>query len=230
MTKELCPKCNKKTIGIIPICYRCDKKEYYRVYYLRKQEEFKKKSNERYHNNIEEERKKRRKYREKNLKQENSRCLKWYYENREIRLPELQKYYYKNKSKWKKYSKKQHLRRENDIQYRLKDRLSTRARMAILSHSGIKNTNAIELLGAPIDIVRKHIESQFKDEMCWKNWGNKTSKNNGYNNWWEIDHIIPCDVFDLKDIKQQKICFNYKNLQPLWYIDNNHKSNKILEE
>lgn len=44
---------------------------------------------------------------------------------------------------------------------------------------------------------------------------------------WHVDHIIPCSSFDLTDIKQQKICFHYTNLQPLWAIDNLKKSNKI---
>jgi hypothetical protein len=37
---------------------------------------------------------------------------------------------------------------------------------------------------------------------------------------WEIDHIKPCCLFDLTKIRQQKECFNYKNLQPLWKEDN----------
>jgi hypothetical protein len=36
---------------------------------------------------------------------------------------------------------------------------------------------------------------------------------------WEIDHMTPISKFNLKD---------YKNLQPLWMIDNRKKSNKIL--
>lgn len=35
-----------------------------------------------------------------------------------------------------------------------------------------------------------------------------------------IDHIKPCVLFDLTDASQQKECFHYKNLQPLWKIDN----------
>ena len=45
--------------------------------------------------------------------------------------------------------------------------------------------------------------------MSWDNYGD-----------WHIDHIIPCAAFDLTDIEQQKKCFNYKNLQPLWAEEN----------
>lgn len=51
--------------------------------------------------------------------------------------------------------------------------------------------------------------------MSWENYGE-----------WHIDHIKPCSSFDLSDPKQQKECFNYTNLQPLWAIDNLKKSYK----
>jgi hypothetical protein len=42
--------------------------------------------------------------------------------------------------------------------------------------------------------------------MTWDNHGDV----------WEIDHIIGCINFDLTDIEQQKKCFHYTNLQPLF--------------
>ena len=45
---------------------------------------------------------------------------------------------------------------------------------------------------------------------------------------WEIDHIIPISSFDLTKKENQILCFNYKNLQPLWAEDNLKKSNKIF--
>jgi len=47
---------------------------------------------------------------------------------------------------------------------------------------------------------------------------------------WHIDHIIPCARFDLRKPNEQKKCFNYKNLQPLWAFDNLSKNDKILGE
>jgi hypothetical protein len=41
---------------------------------------------------------------------------------------------------------------------------------------------------------------------------------------WEIDHIKACANFDLKDIEQQKECFHYTNIQPLF------KTTEIAEQ
>ena len=51
--------------------------------------------------------------------------------------------------------------------------------------------------------------------MNWDNYGQ-----------WHIDHIRPCASFNLLDPIEQKICFHYTNLQPLWAEDNLKKSNK----
>lgn len=66
-----------------------------------------------------------------------------------------------------------------------------------------------------------YFKTQFwKDERIdWITYGPKG---------WHIDHIIPCSLFDPADPAQQKICFHYTNLQPLWCDINIAKSNKIL--
>jgi hypothetical protein len=33
---------------------------------------------------------------------------------------------------------------------------------------------------------------------------------------WEIDHIKPCASYNLEDLEEQKQCFNFTNLQPLF--------------
>ena len=69
------------------------------------------------------------------------------------------------------------------------------------------------MLGCTIEEFRDHLESQLTEGMSWDN-----------RNEWHIDHIIPCAAFDLEDAEQQKVCFNYRNLQPLWAADNLKKS------
>ncbi len=84
-------------------------------------------------------------------------------------------------------------------------------------NGAVKSAKTIELLGTSIDTVYKHLEAQFKDGMTWENYGK-----------WHVDHILPCSSFDLTKPEEQLKCFNYKNLQPLWAIDNLKKHAKIL--
>ena len=54
--------------------------------------------------------------------------------------------------------------------------------------------------------------------MTWENYGLET---------WHLDHIKPVSKFNLLDVDEQKKCFHYTNLQPLWAKDNIKKSNKF---
>ena len=119
----------------------------------------------------------------------------------------------------KQYSKE---RRITDVNFKLKTTFRNRIRTAIKAQYGNKAHKSIELLGCTIDVAKKHIETQWTEGMSWENHGRGKGK-------WQIDHIIPCDAFDLTNPTQQKECFNYSNLQPLWQIDNIKKSNKIVE-
>ena len=91
--------------------------------------------------------------------------------------------------------------------------LRGRIRVALKSQGTFKSESTIELVGASIPFVKKWIESKFKPGMSWGNHGQGKGK-------WHIDHIRPCASFDLTDLGQQKECFNYSNLQPLWEEDN----------
>lgn len=100
---------------------------------------------------------------------------------------------------------------------KLENTLRTRILQA-LKHQGLKkNKRTIELVGCPIEELKKHLEKNFQKGMTWENrgyWG------------WHIDHIKPVSLFDLRDIEQQKKAFHYTNLQPLWMKDNFSKKNK----
>jgi hypothetical protein len=76
-----------------------------------------------------------------------------------------------------------------------------------------------ELLGCTISFFIKHLEKHFRPGMSWENYGK-----------WHIDHIIPCAAFDLGDPSQQRQCFHYTNLRPLWAIQNLKKHHKVLQD
>ena len=82
----------------------------------------------------------------------------------------------------------------------------------------IKAASALQLLGCPIESFQLYLQSRFLPGMAWSNYGY----------WgWHVDHIRPCTSFDLSDPEQQRICFHFSNLQPLWGPDNLSKGIKL---
>ena len=77
----------------------------------------------------------------------------------------------------------------------------------------IKRNSTEELIGCSMEYFVSYIESKFADGMTWENYGKK----------WNIDHIKPCVAFNLLIFNEQKDCFNYKNLMPVWCFDNLQK-------
>jgi hypothetical protein len=127
---------------------------------------------------------------------------------RELRRPEIRAYF-------RQYHA---ARRAKDIQYKLRCGLHSRISVALRKQYGNKAYKTMELLGCSVAELMLHLEKQFYPGMNWKNHGR---------NGWHVDHILPCTHFDLTDPDQQKRCFNYTNLQPLWEADNIRKSNSI---
>ena len=130
-------------------------------------------------------------------------------------------------NEWNKKHKKRlsQLRKEKrkDINHKMKAVLRCRIRAAIariaIHNQKYKYTSSINLLGDSIPNVIKHLEKQFKLGMTWKNFGR---------DGWHIDHIIPCSSFDLSKLEEQRKCFHYTNIQPLWAVENIKKGAKIL--
>jgi hypothetical protein len=139
---------------------------------------------------------------------------KQYYDtNKERALDYQRNYYLINKKKIFKYRKKyRKLKYNTDICYKILDNLRTRLTQSLKKNLKSKRTE--ELLGCSIKFLKKHLESQFKPGMTW---------DNHTIHGWHIDHVRPCNLFNLSDPKQQEQCFHYSNLQPLWAKDNLRK-------
>lgn len=150
--------------------------------------------------------------------------------NKEILKEKTKIYYQKNKNtikfKVKQYSalnkdkrnSRTKERRKNDIEFKLKDCLRGKLTKALKSSNVKKSITTLDLVGCSVFELKVYLESLFKKGMTWDNHGT---------HGWHIDHIKPCASFDLSDPEQQKLCFHYTNLQPLWWHENLSKGDKI---
>lgn len=101
----------------------------------------------------------------------------------------------------------------SDPGYKLLHNLRRRLNKAV---SGVCcSASTKELLGCDIPGLMGWIERKFQPGMTWENYGE-----------WHVDHKRPCASFDLTDIEQQRACFHFSNLQPLWAEDNLSKHDR----
>ena len=100
-----------------------------------------------------------------------------------------------------------------ESEYRLVCNMRSRVSSAVRGKD--KSAKTMELVGCSIKQLRGHLEARFEPGMSWTNYG-----------FWHVDHIRPCASFDFRDRAQQRECFHYKNLQPLWAADNMRKKDK----
>jgi len=113
-------------------------------------------------------------------------------------------------SKTVEYKRK---KRKECPQFRIEDSLRTRVCRALKGLPKVDNTKV--LIGCSMKELRQHLELRFTEDMTWDNYGD-----------WHMGHIKPCCQFDLTKPEQQRKCFSYKNLQPLWAADNLRKGGK----
>jgi hypothetical protein len=202
--KKRCAEYRKKNIDL------CKAKD--REYHYRNREKRIKQANEYYHNNREIFSEYSKAYRAKNHDAITQKKKK-YCEINIVKIREKnKKWRSENKDKIRNIMKRNYY---NNIRYRISLVLRKRIIIAIKSSNGIKSSKSENLLGCSFEQARLYLESKFQPGMTWENHGIKG---------WHIDHIRPCASFDLTDPEQQKECFHYTNLQPLWAKDNMRKN------
>ena len=148
-----------------------------------------------------------------------------YYQNNKVEIGAKRReykveYYQANKAKVIAQQREyQRGRYHSDPTYAIKSRLRARMRHAVKA-AGLdkKCASSSELLGISPQGLKEWLESQFTEGMTWENRSD-----------WHVDHIIPCTAFDLTVDENQRICFWYKNLQPMWAKENLQKSNTYTE-
>lgn len=139
----------------------------------------------------------------------------WRLKNRKNLNIRSRKFYQKNKikiiKKGMEYRKK---RLKTDLNYKIKHYLRSRLISALKGNPKLSTT--MNLVGCSIDKLKHYLESKFKKGMTWSNYGK-----------WHVDHIRPCCSFDLSKPSEQRKCFHYTNLQPLWAKENLSKKDKF---
>ena len=173
-------------------------------------------------------------YREANqekLKEYSKEYNKQYYaanqeklkEYREANKEKLKEYREANQEKIKEYNEankennneRARRRKKTDSLFKMRCVLTSRTCSAFKSKGYKKSSKTQEMLGVDFEVCKAHIERQFKKGMNWSNHGE-----------WHIDHIIP--LASAKNEKNLRKLCHYRNLQPLWAVDNLSKSDKII--
>lgn len=214
-----CKECVKK--------YRERTKDRDKEWREKNKEKLKKKSKKYYLDNKEKIKARVKKYVEENKEAKKQADREYLLKNREKLLQYKKNYYRENKKRllmahkeWEKKNKNkinlnQRLKRKNNKSFQLLRAL--RNRMYDVLKGRTKSDTTKNLLGCSIEDFKKHLEKQFKPGMTWDNYGRKG---------WHIDHIKPCAKFDFSKESEQRKCFNYTNLQPLWWHENLSKGKK----
>ena len=107
-------------------------------------------------------------------------------------------------------------RKKTDPAFKLSKTLRSRLGTALRSQNAKKRNTTFKLTGCSMNFLQGYLGEKFTEGMTWENHGK-----------WHIDHIKPCCSFNLEDEEEQKKCFHYTNLQPLWATDNLVKSGKF---
>ncbi len=141
---------------------------------------------------------------------------KWYAVNREYSSACKKQWRKNNPDKVRAEARRQSLRIKNNLNKRILSRL--RVRLGHAMRGQLKADKTLKLLGCSIENLKIYLESKFDSGMTWANYGKG----------WHIDHIMPCALFDLSKPENQRRCFHFSNLQPMWAALNISKGSKYL--
>ena len=155
-------------------------------------------------------------YEKANREKRNTRRTELWAANPEQHRKYVNDYRLRHGDKYKeRVAKYQREKRATDINFCIAGRLRSRIKSA-LKRDSKKAASSERLLGCSLEELRIRLAGQFTKDMTWE----KFMKGEIH-----IDHIKPCSAFNLVNPEEQKECFNFKNLQPLWAKDNFIKNN-----
>jgi hypothetical protein len=95
-----------------------------------------------------------------------------------------------------------------------------RKRIRTVLKGGKKVDNTLKLLGCSLEFFKEWLSYCFTSDMTFENHGSL----------WHLDHVIPCSKFNLTIELQQRQCFHWSNMKPMYARDNIRKNNKATQE
>jgi len=101
------------------------------------------------------------------------------------------------------------------MKYNEKKRLQIALRRVYSTNSS--NKEILALLGTTKEKFIEHINKQLIEGMTKENFG-KT---------WGLDHIVPVELFNLDDLNDKFMCYNYNNIMPMFNSDNRLKGASV---
>ena len=140
-------------------------------------------------------------YRELHSSQIKSRHKQWYEENK------------------RRIILRRKMRRNTNLQTKLSCKLRSRFAGILNLKQVSKLHHTFDLVGCTPAFLASYIRGKLNGGM---------TEQDLLNGKVHIDHIKPCAAFDLTKEEEQRKCFHYTNLQPLWAVDNLRKNAKIL--
>lgn len=205
-------KSKKYSSGLRYQCNECRKQ-----YYHKNHEKILKQKHDDYEKHKEQRLKDCAKYRKTHRKEMLEYFKRHYQENRE---KILQQQHLRKISEPVKARRREHYKNvlKKDVRFMIEKRLRNRLRDAVKKQSGMKHGKYHEIIGCNYETLKKHIESKFTEGQTWEKLLNAEL---------HLDHIIPCDAYDLTKESEQRKCFSYRNIQPLWETHNLSKLAKI---
>jgi 5-methylcytosine-specific restriction endonuclease McrA len=229
MDKKTCTKCNlEKTLdcfgkdkfrkdGYVSHCKSC-RNEYSKEYHKENAEKIHDRKNNYYRTELGQNyRKQYSKERYEKYKEDSLLKNKiWREENKEYRKQYHKEYCANNRDRKNSYDRK---RRKDNPKIRIDESMSKSVYEFLKKKSFSKSKIGWEgVVGYSVDELYVHLESKFKPEMSWENYGT----------YWHIDHIIPKSWFEYSAIEDEnfKKCWSLNNLQPLEAQENHKKGNR----
>lgn len=139
---------------------------------------------------------------------------KEYYENNRDKMTHKSREWNKNNKDKRAVAKKNYREKhKNEINFRIKENLSTRLRNLIRKDGHC----VIDFLDCSIEFFKEWLRYNFKEGMSFENYGS----------FWHIDHAKACALYDFSKQDDVKECWNWSNLVPLEKTQNEKKGSKL---